>query len=224
MAYDQNRYQSLIQRAAFNAEFFRGTIQDLSSAQRAMSFVGAPTFGRVNGHPCLKQNAAGDGVTSGNVANIVDVTSPFFLEAIFGVFPGDLPCYIIQQGVATFGGFIWYWSASGRLYQLEIYDAAAGAARTLSTPVDSQPARTLRHALFAVSPLSALTWINGIPVTPLVTNTRVPTNCAPRPLRVLATLGGGCQAMIARVWQGTPTNEQVNDLYQAARELTSGEV
>lgn len=225
MPFDSARAASLIARAAFNAEFFRGTIQDLSSAKRAMSFVGAPTWSRINGRPCLKQNAAGDGTTSGVVDNIVDVTAPFWVEALFTTTNPGAACYVLQQGAVAAGGFIFYWSlGAGTLFRVELYDGAAGGARSVNTPAASGPYNTTRHVIIGIEPLVGSCWINGVPGTPLVVNTRAATNCAPRAVRMMGTVGGGCQAGFIRCTQGTPSQEDATCLYQQARILTGGDV
>jgi len=223
MPVDNDRFQSLIRRAAFNAELWRGTVQDLSPAQRAMAFVGAPTWSRINGWPILKQNAVGDGATSGNVANIVDVTTPFWLECIFVSTAGGTACYALQQGLSTFGGFVWYWSVgAGNKLVLEMYDGAAGAARSIAGAGGSHMPGILRHTILAVTPLSGSCWVNGIPSAMTIVNTRAATNCAPRAVRVMGTLGGCCQTMLARAWQGTPTNEDVACLAEQAKLMVGG--
>jgi len=221
--YDIDLYQRLVQSAVFNCEPWRGTTQDLSQSGRAMSYVGTARLGKTGSVQRLRQLASGDGTTSGNETNIVDVTTDFWIEALFAANNPGAACYVLQQGLSTFGGFIFYWSSgAGRVFVIETYDGVAGAARTRTSFAASVPAYSERHVVLHVSPAAGTYWFNGIPSVPTSVNTRAPTNCAPRAIRVMAALGGGCQVGLVRAWQGIPTNDDASCLAAAAQNLCSG--
>jgi len=217
--YDQDRYRSLIARAAFDCSFYKGTIQDQSAAQRAMAFVGAPTFSRCNGLPCLKQNAAADGATSGNIAAVVDTTQPFWCEALIDP-PSTGTCHLIYQVNA--GGFTFYWDASVPRIFLMTRTAALGNARYGFATVVKRP----QHLVVSLDPvgLTSNGWVNGVPLGMTFTNTAPPVLCAATPVVVCGAGGLNMRSLLARVWRGAPTNEECAALYGAAHVLTGGDV
>ena len=225
MAYDQNRYQSLIQRAAFNAEFFRGTIQDLSSAQRAMSFVGAPTFGRVNGHPCLKQNAAGDRVTSGAVPMAVDVLGDFFLEVTFSLSTGGQWANLLTQG-GVGGGFTAYWVSATQEARLYLFTAAGAYAEQINTPFGSILPSRRYHLLMQslAAGTNGRVTINGVHVAPVLMLAGVVAAGVNPVITTAGSSNAGCRQNVStsRLWRGQYTNEDATCLAAAAESLVGG--
>jgi len=226
MAFDQNRYFSLIQRAAFDASFYKGTIQDLSSAQRAMSFVGAPTFGRVNGHPCLKQNATGEGCTSGAVLGVVDMAASWTIETLHRQDVGD--SWLCRwAGPASAGGFLQSnFAAGGRILVYE-YDAAGVPQRQLFSPAGgvTPPNKTLHTLTSSIAAgTSGRMWFNGIPQVVTLIGAGVPVNPVASPVGFGMSGGAGGLAteMILRVYPFALTNEDATCLAEAAKELVGG--
>ena len=229
MPVDQDRYQSLIRRAAFRAEYFRGTIQDLSPAQRAMAFVGAPTWSRINGWPCLAQNAINQGSTSGAVAAFLDVTGSVWFEAVVQPFAyGTDQNLIVSQRTPAGPGFTFFWHSSiaNAYARIILYDAAGASARSLNTPVLSVPVMRPSHIVLASINAGAtgLGWINGIPVVVTLAGAGVVANAG---VSVIEAGGGvftrGLKGtMIARAWQGTPTNADVACLAEQAKLMIGG--
>ena len=225
MAYDQQRHRALVQSAAVNYEFWRGTIQDQSSRGLAMSFVGAPTFGRVNGHPCLKQNAAGDCVTSGAVPMAVDVLGDFFLEVTFCVSTGGLKANLLTQG-GVGGGFTTYWVSATQQVLLYLFTAAGAAAGQIYTPVGSILPSRRYHLLMQslAAGTNGRVTINGVHVAPVLMLAGV---AAAGVNSVIITAGhsnAGCRENIStsRLWRGQYTNEDATCLAAAAESLVGG--
>lgn len=220
MTVDMVRYNRLIASAAFDCSFYTGSIQDRSSpAQRAMSLGGGMGWTRVNGIPCLAQRSAGDVVQSGVVASVVDcATQPYFAEVVFSARLSGFPVSQIDTG-----GWRLYYNGVGGIVFGSL-SAAYAWARYLSFAVTPN---SLTHVVCGVNPvgLSGTAWINGVPVAPGFTNGAVPANCNPTLLHVGGYNAGPThRTLIARVWQGTPSNEDVAALHGAARALTGGEV
>ena len=82
MPVDQDRYRSLIARAAFNAEYWRGTAQDLSSAQRVVVINGTLRFVPYGSVVGATMRAAADYTYRDNVPALVDATASFSLETL----------------------------------------------------------------------------------------------------------------------------------------------
>jgi hypothetical protein len=222
MPFDNARYNSLIARASFDCSFYKGTIQDLSPARRAMSFVGAPSWTMVNGIPALKQ-AAGGYITSVATPSVINSTLPFFVELLYQPYaPGDYPMFQVAAG----GWTVYYNNPAIGQLGLFTYTAAPANGRFINAPGVAYPGQLAHHVGY-IDPvgLGGLWWKNGVPVATVFTNTNPPAVCANTAFRVC---GGGAASssisMIARVWQGTPTNSDAQVLYQAARSLTGGEV
>jgi len=234
MAFDQNRYFSLIQRAAFDASFYKGTIQDLSSAQRAMSFVGAPTWARVNGRPCLSLRGGAYVRTTVAVAPVIpDLTAQVAYEALF-VMPsatGLIDYLFHQQGAAPGGGVslgVFDTTLANQNIYMHGIPAGGGNGRYLAVAAGSCPNGRMAHVVQTAENTftSGRAWVNGIARTVTLSDFNPPA------VSLVATIRAGGYGflvphgvMIVRVWQGvTFTNEDAQVLYQAARELTSGEV
>jgi len=222
MPVDQDRYRSLIARAAFNAEFFRGTISDLSSAQRAMTFVGSPTWGRLNGFPILKKNAAADGTTSAAVAPVLDVTGSITFEGLFVADDVFMPVMFRQVGGT---GGVSFGNLSG-VNRGEVYllDAAGAGARFVMTAIGALPAHRPRHLIISSidGGTSGLVWINGVPSTCTLALAGV---AASPPVSVVTTLGAvsaAGQAMISRCWPFLFTNEDAVCIAEQAKLLVGG--
>jgi len=221
MPFDQNRYSSLIQRAAFDASFYKGTIQDLSSAQRAMSFVGAPSWAKCNGLPILRQNAAGAGAaTTGAVASVINSTQPFWVECL--VSTTTTAAYVFFQQNA--GGWYCFTDPLNTRFLLITVTAALGNARYLVTVSARLAANRLNHIVAALDPVSlaGYSWINGAPNPTTFANIAPPVVCAATQLQVCGAGGLAARGMIARAWQGTPTNEDATCLAAAAESLVGG--
>jgi hypothetical protein len=222
MPFDNARYQSLIERASFRFEPFRGTIQDLSSAQRTMSFVGSPSFCLVNGLPALRQNAAGDGATSGAVAAAVDVTGSYSIEILGGHMIDGIP--IFGQGASNAGGFAFYYSGSVLTYKcvVEMYSSAGpGVMRNGQSNVNTYPMRRTIHTLISVSGGGATGTlaINGVPSTFTMGGAGVVTNIAANRAITFWANTGRTGTTILRLYPFALTNSDATCLYGAARSL-----
>jgi len=221
-SFDKDRYVSLVSRAAFNMEAWRGTYQDQSRNQLAMAASGSPSFTMVNVLPALTQNAAGDGAWSAATASIVDTTLPFWIEAL--IVPPPENVYVFYQFSA--GGWSCYFdSANSRIF-LMTYTAVGGDARFCSSPIGSLPVGRPSHVVIGVDPvgLSGRVHVGGVPAIATFVNTAPPVVCGPATLDVCQPGGSFMRALIARAWQGTPSNEEAQTLYQAASVLCGGEV
>jgi len=227
MPYDSDRARSLIARAAFNAEFFRGTISDLSNAQRAMTFVGAPTWGMINGKPALRQNTAADLVNSAAVPAIVDVTADFSLEFVIEPhrFGDDTPDIIRQTNN---GGFYCFWHgfpAVQRFY-LRLQTNAGATAREIITPVASATMNAAQHVIITsqAGGTSGSSWKNGIPQVATLAGAGVAANC---PATILTAFGYPTNAtrytyLLERVYPFALTNADASCLAEQAKLLVGG--
>lgn len=225
MAVDQDRYRALIARAAFNAEFWRGTIQDLSPAQRAMSFVGAPTWGRINGNPCLSQRANADGVTRAAENPLIDVTGPFFVElCVINHIAGNLS-YIRHGGVGATGGWKLTWDPANERASLDLFTAAGAVARTVYNPNNSLAPRNKPFHTIMATALGGTTgacWTAGLPAVATLAGVGVAA-AAPAINLYAGGFGTGlCDSLIIRVWSGVPTNADATCLAEQARLLVGG--
>lgn len=225
MRYDQDRYQSLIKSAAFDCSFYKGTIQDLSKAQRPMTFAGTPTWGRIGCLPALKQNSTGDAATSGNVAPLVDVTGTFTVEAIvLGLLDGT-DQLLLNWGVGGAGGFVFMRQSTFTRVNITLFTIAGAVARELSSPVGSVPMLKPMHCLMTsvTGGTAGLFWINGQPAAVTLAGAGLAANyVGTRP--ILA--GGGNAGLqitaLVRGWLGALSNDDVDALHGAAHELTGG--
>jgi len=223
-----DRYNSLISRCSFNAEFFRGTWQDLSPAQRTMTPVGSPSFGKLAGWPCLKQNAAADGTTSAVVPAVVDLAGSWSAEAILIPGPGTTLNIITQLGAGNAGGFQIQWRNTGgdvnllAVYQYDI----AGVVRLFYTNIGAFVRYTPGHLLFSSinNGASAKFWINGIPAVANAFGAGVPANIGANRSIVVGTGAAIASFLFVRLLPFAFTNEDATACYQQAHILTSGEV
>ena len=224
MAYDQQRYRALVQSAAVNYEFWRGTIQDQSSRGLAMTPVGNPSWGRVNGRPALKQNAAGDGVTSGNVANIVDVTGSFSVEGFFTpmILGANFPLRQWLGGGS--GGFALTHDYGGGRSALYLLNNVGGVARTITMAAGTHPAGVLRHVLIVslAGGISGYCWMNGIPVGPVFIGAGVAANIAANAAVAAGAGTGLMSSLLIRAYPFALGNEDVTCLAAAAESLVGG--
>lgn len=222
-AYDHDRFLALRESAAFNMEAWRGTFQDQSRNQLAMTAVGRPGWTQINGLPCLKQNAAGDQVRSGAVASIVETTTqPYWIEAVWRNGATNT-AYAMYQ--FNGGGWTAYCDGAGRTIAIGSLTAAGALARYCFPAAGSLPTNTFRHVVACLNPvtLSGLCWINAVPTAVTFVNAAAPVTCAATNFIVSSQAGGGLHTLLCRVWQGTPTNADAACLYQAAKSLV-GEV
>jgi hypothetical protein len=222
MAVDWDRYNRLRESASFNCEFFRGHIQDCSKSRLAMSFVGAPSWTMVNGLPALRQNANGDRAESAAVAALVDVTGPFFVELLTRV---DVPGVNYTMRQIVNGGFTTYRDTSPQVRLLLYTNAGAIARHIIVGAVGANPDRVLQHIIVGASGggTVGIGWTNGVPTAISYAGAGVAASSAAAVVSACGGNTGRNTTLIARVWQGTPTNEDATCLYQAAKSLI-GEV
>jgi hypothetical protein len=227
MPTSQDRYLALIARAAFNCEMFRGTFQDLSPAQRAMTVQGAPTWGRIDSWPTLKQLASADGAASGAVARIVDVTADFSIE-----WSGELllpeagTANLISQVGAT-GGFRLAWDAVNTVFVLTLYTNAGAVARTITTPAASAPLRTPVEIIIrsTAGGTAGAAWIRGTPVVATLGGAGVAANIGANSAVVVEEGDFGLvETLEARVTQDAWSNEDVAAIHSQVATMTGGEV
>jgi hypothetical protein len=174
----------------------------------------------VNGLPALASRT-GNRVQTAAIVGIVDITQPFFVELLMS--PSGTE-YLLYQLNA--GGMTVYYDTTVSYVQLYTYTAALGVARYITSPVGSWLARSFKHVIGYVDPvgLSGKWWMNGVPVLTSFVNTAPPVPCAATAFCLPGVVGAPTRSLIARVWQGTPSNEDCAALYGAARALTGGEV
>ena len=227
MPLDQVRYSRLIASAAFDASFYKGTWQDLSRNGLAMTPVGNPSWARCNGRPCLKQNAAADCVTSAAVPMAVDVLGDFSLEVTFSLSTGGLWANLLTQG-GVGGGFTAYWVSATQQVLLYLFTAAGAYAEQINTPVGSILPSRRYHLLMQslAAGTNGRVTINGVHVAPVLMLAGVVAAGVNSAITTAGNSDAGCRQNVStsRLWQGTMTNEDAQVLYQAARELTGGEV
>lgn len=224
--YDVDAYSALVQRASFRFEGWKGTIQDQSTAQRAMSYVGSPRFQRVGNVVGLVQNAVADGITSGNVASVVDVTAAFTLE-IYGIgYVTGTDFVIGQLGAGNAGGFICYRQgpANNRI-TCELYTIAGASARTLASPIGSTILGSLFHCVLSSSAggTAGAVWLGGIPSVVTLAGAGVAANHAgTRPIIAAGGNGGIQGSFIIRAYPFALDNSQAACLAAGAANLVSG--
>lgn len=226
MAFDVQRFTSLRERASFNVEAYKGTFQDQSPAQRTMTVVGTPTFDRINGLPCLKQNANADGATSAAVAAAVDVTGSFSIEILGRQMVDGIP--IFGQGGSNIGGFVCYYSGSVLTYKLvvEMYTSVApGVVRNAQSNVNTYPLGRLIHTALSITTGGAVgsLWINGVPSTFTMGGAGVVTNIAVNRAIAFWSNTGRTESSIIRLYPFALANADVAALYGAAKSLV-GEI
>ena len=229
MPVDQDRYNRLLASTAFDASFYTGSIQDRSRYQRAMTFVGAPTWTKINGWPALSGLVNGDGTTSANLPLVLDVTQTFSVEIltlVSGV-SGNYTTAWRQTGAGFFGGAeIQVVSrANGIQLYATVYDAAGAVARQILSPNPSFAYRTAAHGLmtYIAGGGAGRCWINGVPTAVTLAGAGVPFNLAPP--RPIISGGAGYWTgtyLLVRVWQGDTTNEDATCLAEQAKLLVGG--
>ena len=223
MAFDQQRYSRLIASAAFNAEFFRGTIQDQSSRGLAMTFAGAPTWTRVNGKPAISQagSSANYVLSTAAVASLVDLTGTFSLELLFcaSAIERDRP---IQQIDGTNTGIIAQRESASTSY---VYLYSGGAVvRSIGTPAGATAASLIHHLVFTsvAGGTSGYVWHRGIPLAAALSG----AGAAANPAASVVRLGLGAsrlgRTLVVRLWQQAFGNPDANCLAEAAREMVGG--
>jgi hypothetical protein len=215
MGYDQDRYNSLISRASFDCSFYKGTIQDQSKSRLAMGFVGAPSWGRINGLPCLqKPGTTGNGITTAVIPAILDVTGTVTFETL--CFKEAFHVRCLRQ--ADLGGFELGNKFGGGGGELTLFDAAGAAARLIRSPnfVVNTPIHLIVTSVAGGT--AGRTWVNGVPGTTSLVFAGVAANAPPSAVLVLGGgYGGGLS--ISRAWQGALTNEDCAALYGAAHAM-----
>lgn len=223
--FDKDRYASLIARASFDCSFYKGTFQDQSKSRLAMSAVGTPGWSQVNGLPALTHTADTQGCRSAAVAAVVDCLGAFFVELLF---KEDRYSTLAGQWIVQYnnGGWDVVPDEGNTRLSMRLYTNAGAVARTMNTAVGSVQVRRVTHAILAMSNsgLAGASWINGVPTVVSFINAGVPAAVAGV---ATFTCAGNWQDrntnLAMRVWQGTPTNEDVSALYGAAKSMV-GEI
>lgn len=225
--WDKDRYNSLIARTSFDGSFYKGHYQDCSKNRLAMTAVGKPSWTMVGGLPCLVQRAAGDRVTSGNIASPISCVAPFFVEHLGSNRQSEaVLSYLNASNADVAGGWYLGYNATAACMVLYTRTAAGGLARFTNTPIGGMGNGRLCHTVMYIDTvgLSGSSWVNGFPVVTTFTNAGIPADDAGISLVALGRAVNQSAAMIERAWQGTPSNADVAALYGAAHSLTGGEV
>jgi len=217
-------YKELCDQAVVNFEFWTGDIQNRGTAAMAMSVVGTPYFQRIGKMVGLTQKALADGITSGNVAAILDVTGTFTLEmAVIGYVSGT-DFILINVGAGSAGGFVCYRQgpANNRV-TCELYTIAGASARTLVLPVDSSPLGFAIHTVLTSTTggTAGAAWVDGLPVVVILGGAGVAANHAgARPVGAAGGNAGIQSSVLIRAWQGALDANEVATLYNAYSTLT----
>lgn len=228
MSYDQERYRSLTLRAAVAFDLFRGTYQDLSQSRRPCTIVGS-RWVRANNYPFLSQRAVADGCSTAAVAACVDVTGSFWCEAV--LYPRDATTgeglgrnIILAQYDGVNGGgfrFIWDFTPGNNYFLLDLFDAAANIARSISTPVGSVVTHVPYHVIVAsqAGGTAGQAWIKGVPVVATLGGAGVTANIPTTATIIHGTgLEGLSDCGLARATVGQPSNLDVSALWGACRD------
>jgi hypothetical protein len=192
-----------------------------------MTAVGAPTWSMINGLPALRQNAYGDGCTSGAVLNVVNMAGSWTIETVHRQDTGD-SWFSRWTGPASAGGFHLFNFSAGTRIGLYEFDAAGAVQRQIFSPAGSivPAARTVHYLVSSVTAgTSGRTWINGVPVVATLAGAGVPVN--PVASAVGFGMAGGvgfATAVLMRIYPFALTNEDASCLYQQAKILTGGDV
>jgi len=223
MPLDQTRYQDLIAGASFDASFYKGTIQDQSSRSLAMSFVGAPTWTRVNGKPAISQAGSNANyvMSTAAVASLVDLTGTFSLELLFcaSAVERDRP---IQQIDGTNTGIIVQRESASTSY---VYLYSGGAiVRSIGTPAGATAASLIHHLVFTsvAGGTSGYVWHRGIPLAATLSGAGAAANPAASIVRLGLGASGLGETLVVRLWQQAFGNPDANCLAEAAREMVGG--
>lgn len=220
MSYDQTRYQALVVRAALRWDFYTGTFQDQSLAQRATTLTGC-TWVRQNNAAWLAQRANGDGTATGTVAAIADMTGAFWIEVLFNphILIAPSTNHLLNQSDAA-GGFQFMWDVNNT--NLILYLMAGGAGvRSIATPVGSVVPNRPMHAVIAsiAGGTAGAVWVNGVPAVATLGLAGVAANIA-APTAILSgpVSQGQSDRGIIRTWTGTVSNEDVAALWGSCRD------
>lgn len=215
MPFDRDRYDDLVKRAAFNAEYWRGTIQDQSPARRPMTYTGSPKWCRVGSLVALEKRAAADGTTSAVIPPILDVTGAVTFEALFdhATFPPNFLRQISGTGGFTFG------NATG-VDRVEAYllDNAGAGARLVTVATSSVQRFRPSHVLLTSvnGGTAGVAWINGVPSAVVLALAGVAANGAAAALTTFSVANTG-RVAITRCWQGALSSADATVLWEAAR-------
>jgi len=226
MPLDQTRYRALVESAAVRFDFgYTGSWQDQSSRGLVMTPIGNPSWARCNGRPALAQRAAGDGATSGAVANIVDVTANLTIECLFApmIIGANYPLRQWLGGGS--GGFALTHDYGGGRPALYLINNVGGVARTITVAAGTQPAATLRHILISslTGGTSGYCWVNGAPVAAILIGAGVAANIAANAAVVAGGAGTGLMSsLLIRAYPFALGNEDVTCLAAAAESLVGG--
>lgn len=231
MPYDQDRYNSLISRAAFDCSFYKGTIQDQSPARRAMIFVGSPSFCLINGLPALRQNAAGSGAQSAAIPQILDLSGTVSIEAVYRPIlrAGGYHPLIAQSSGAAADGFMFEDDpVTGDAYFLLFNGGAIARQIRATTPVTRG---FLSHAIITSGNGAATgsAWVGGIPTSVVLGGAGAAVNTAGAVVAVAGapTVWSGSNGLqdtvLIRAYPFALTNSDAACLYGAAKSLI-GEV
>jgi len=212
-------YGELISQAKLNFEFWRGDIQNKGAfSTGTFTITGSPRINKINQKTFgLRQTVINDGIISGAVSSVIDCTQAFWCECIFKPFD-SISFYFMRQLSA--GGWQVYWDGSAKTVVVFTATAVSGNARwaySLNSSLLGDVSHVVAH--LDTSALTSYFWTNNIPMTTTFANVGVPANCS----SVLLSMGtGGPSGNIIsfRIWQGTPTQEEVTTLYQNYRNLT----
>lgn len=218
--------KALLDAAVFRQEFWTGSIQDQSRNHRDVAYFGTPRWTREGAAIALRQSAINDLTQTGVVAPLVDFTaSPFWVEFLWRVprLPTSASPAPLYQ--ASAGGWFVIWPSGTAYLRLGTYTAALGNARYVSTAAGSVPYGALLHCIgwldATAGGLAGQWWINGAAVASVFTNTAPPVLGNPATINIFGNGGPGMSGVVARVFPGTPTADEVTTLYEASQRLVT---
>jgi len=205
MPYDSDRARALIARAAFNAELWRGTVQDLSSVQRAMVINGTLRFVPYGSVVGVTMRTAADYAYRDNVPALVDATASFSLETLVYPCNGIAERMMYHLGVGASGAWAWLTAPPAGPWII-FWDAVGAFARSIQLPAGSLPLNKLTHLL-------------------IVPSAGATAGKALRFYSIGSAGGGGLLGIVInRIYPFTLGNEDAQVLYQQAKILTGGAV
>jgi len=214
--YDVDQYQSIVGRATFNCEFWRGTIQDLSYNRLTMT-----STGRLTRYGSYQKFSGGQAASTTNPGSLVDLTGTFSVELLSQPPTSVIGSATFQQTSAV-GGFYFYNHSIG-WYGLYLLNAAGALAVTLTTNAGTLEWGKKKHIILtSVSGgASGLGWINGQPVA--VTRTLLAGPAANVvTAQVVHTESVTAWNSISRAYPLAMNNDDAGVLYAAAQNLCSG--
>jgi hypothetical protein len=229
-SYDKDRYIAVREACVFCAEYWRGTIADVTHPARVMTFVGTPTFALMNGLPVLRNNTAGDGTASAVEARIVDVTGAFSVEWCgTPTMGGPGGAVLIQQAGPVSGGFSFDWDPMDERFFLWMLDNVGAIARSVSTPVGSAVVGLATHGIITSSAggTAGTAAIRGVPVAVTLAGAGVVANCNANTVVSAARTppaSGIVTSLLVRAAAVSWGREDQTALYGAASVLTGSEV